>query len=312
MKIADILKRRLAFRKTTREPFDDGYHVALVIQGGGMRAVFAAGMAEELQNLGLDNCFDSFHGSSAGALIAAYTIANQASVSADIFCEEAASKRFINPLRVFTGKRIMDLKWMIYEVFARIRLLNTDRVLERSKNLFVIATSATTGNSVSLSNFKTSTELLGALEASAFLPIIAGHAAKYAGDDLVDGGLSQGVAIESAISSGATHIVLLLTQRWLDQKPASDNFKGDFEAMMLKWFYGAALSKLYRNRKKFAQQVFDSMSPDGLCVFRNVQIQAVFPPVGTASLSRLTTSNSLMQAARQAGQAAVKKALLPT
>jgi predicted acylesterase/phospholipase RssA len=53
----------------------DPYHVALVIEGGGMRGVAAGGMVSALERLGLRDAFDSVHGSSAGAVAASYFVA---------------------------------------------------------------------------------------------------------------------------------------------------------------------------------------------------------------------------------------------
>ena len=52
-------------------------HLALVIEGGGMRGAVSAGMAAALTTLDLLDAFDSVHGSSAGAIVGAYLVSRQ-------------------------------------------------------------------------------------------------------------------------------------------------------------------------------------------------------------------------------------------
>ena len=56
---------------------DDGFKVALSIEGGGMRGCISAGMVGAINYLGLDDAVDVVYGSSAGALIGAYFITKQ-------------------------------------------------------------------------------------------------------------------------------------------------------------------------------------------------------------------------------------------
>ena len=53
---------------------DDTAHVALVIEGGGMRGCVSAGMASALLHFGYVDAFDSIYGSSAGSMIGAYVM----------------------------------------------------------------------------------------------------------------------------------------------------------------------------------------------------------------------------------------------
>jgi predicted acylesterase/phospholipase RssA len=46
----------------------DGFRVALAVEGGGMRGTISAGMALALDELGLVTAFDAVYGASAGAI----------------------------------------------------------------------------------------------------------------------------------------------------------------------------------------------------------------------------------------------------
>jgi hypothetical protein len=56
---------------------DDGYKIALAIEGGGMRGCVTAGMVAAVHHLGLSDTIDVVYGSSAGTVIGAYFITRQ-------------------------------------------------------------------------------------------------------------------------------------------------------------------------------------------------------------------------------------------
>ena len=72
----------------------DGAHLALVIEGGGMRGAVSAGMAAALSTLDMLDAFDSIHGSSAGAIVGAYLVSRQ--LCTDVYTDimPAAGSRF--------------------------------------------------------------------------------------------------------------------------------------------------------------------------------------------------------------------------
>jgi hypothetical protein len=78
---------------------DDDSHLALVIEGGGMRGAVSAGMAAALSTLDLLDAFDSIHGSSAGAIVGAYLVSRQ--LCTDVYTDimPAAGPRFASRRR---------------------------------------------------------------------------------------------------------------------------------------------------------------------------------------------------------------------
>jgi hypothetical protein len=72
----------------------DRDHLALVIEGGGMRGAVSAGMAAALSTLDMLDAFDSIHGSSAGAIVGAYLVSRQ--LCTDVYTDimPAAGSRF--------------------------------------------------------------------------------------------------------------------------------------------------------------------------------------------------------------------------
>jgi predicted patatin/cPLA2 family phospholipase len=89
---------------STRSRRADPHHLALVIEGGGMRGVVSGGMVTALEARGLLDCFDSIHGSSAGACAGAYFLAGQARLGTRIYYEDINNKRFIDRWRPWIGR----------------------------------------------------------------------------------------------------------------------------------------------------------------------------------------------------------------
>src|ERR1700750_2533864 len=77
---------------------NDPFHLALVLEGGGMRGVVCIGMAAGFEQLGFSRCFDSVHGSSAGACGGAYFCSGQALYGGAIYYEDVNNRRFIDYL----------------------------------------------------------------------------------------------------------------------------------------------------------------------------------------------------------------------
>lgn len=82
--VLELIKERVRTNSTpgdrqSHSPNDEESipHLALVIEGGGMRGAVSAGMAAALSTLDLLDAFDSVHGSSAGAIVGAYLVSRQ-------------------------------------------------------------------------------------------------------------------------------------------------------------------------------------------------------------------------------------------
>lgn len=96
-----ILRQRVQTNSTpgNRETSDTA-HIALAIEGGGMRGAVSAGMAAAIASLGLTDAFDSVYGSSAGSIVGAYMISRQMCVDVYTQVLPAAKRRFASKSRV--------------------------------------------------------------------------------------------------------------------------------------------------------------------------------------------------------------------
>ena len=92
-----------------------------------MRGVVTGGMAAALERLGFTNCFDAVFGASAGAMAGAFLIAGNASKGVTVYYDHINNRRFINVLRLLTGRGAMDLDFLVHDVFVNGVPLECDR-----------------------------------------------------------------------------------------------------------------------------------------------------------------------------------------
>ncbi len=116
---------------------------ALIVEGGGMRGVFSAGV---LFAMGMKRFteFDLYIGVSAGACNLASFLGRQYERNFYIMENWSASWRFINPFRIFWGN-VMDLDWL-WDITIRNYRLNLHEIFkDSSREFLVVVTSMNSG-----------------------------------------------------------------------------------------------------------------------------------------------------------------------
>jgi predicted patatin/cPLA2 family phospholipase len=196
----------------------DGFKVALVIEGGSMRGVVAAGMITGLQALGLSQVFDIVVGTSAGAIAASYLLADQASLGPRIYYEDLTDRRWLDRLRPVIGKPLLDFDYLFDTVIGGTKKLDTEAVLEAGTRLLITATRRSDWTSVVIEP-KSSNDLIPALKASSRIPVVGGSAVKLDGEDYLDGSITVSIPFNVALEQNPTHTLVLLTH------PAGESIK---------------------------------------------------------------------------------------
>src|ERR1700675_4917890 len=203
------LGRRRALLKEGADLSGLDTRLGLVVEGGGMRGVISGGALIALERLGLTSVFDEVYGESAGAINACYFLAGEAAFGGPIYVEDLTSLRFINPLR--RGK-ILDMDFLVDEVMTRIKPLPVERVLHSRSRLFVSVTNARDGTGRVVDVTKETPPLLTLLKAPAAIIPLYNHRVLLEGVPYVDGGITDPIPVTHAISSGCTHILVVLTR----------------------------------------------------------------------------------------------------
>ena len=288
-----------------REKHDDGNHLALVIEGGGMRGVAAGGMVTGLEEMGLNNCFDTIHGSSSGAATAAYFLCGQADIGTSIFYEDLCDERFLSFKRLYQGKPIMDTGYLVDHVMDRIKKIDFEQLKKKKDVLHILTTDIDKGEPVTWSVFRQYDEYRQALKASMTLPFIAGGPIELRGHRLMDGGLLQHIALSSAFNVGATHVLVLQTCSRENQLRPLPNWRGYVVARLLEAMYGGKMRELILMRNEHINSavrlIQKGRGPRG----QHISQIALEPAI--QSIRRLTqNSQDLLNAAKVMRSATVK------
>ena len=99
--VLQLLAQRVATNSTPgNRAKGDTAHLALAIEGGGMRGSVSAGMAAAIATLGLTDAFDSVYGSSAGSIVGSYMISRQMCIDVYTQVLPAAKEKFACRRRV--------------------------------------------------------------------------------------------------------------------------------------------------------------------------------------------------------------------
>jgi predicted patatin/cPLA2 family phospholipase len=244
-------RRRTNTKPTTRT---DDHHVALVIEGGGMRGVAGGAMVTALEKAGLRDSFDSVHGSSAGAAAGAYFVAGQAELGTKIYYEDLNGPEFISPIRSLSGKPIMDTSYLVEYVMDQVKPIDYAKILSGDLPLHIIMTNIDTGDPLEVSEFGSKEKYRECLMATISLPFIAGPHRTIDGARVLDGGLVEQIALKSAVRAGATHILALQAS----PKGAGIRKTGTAtlraQAIFLQLFHGGQMGKIFLNRNRLINE----------------------------------------------------------
>ncbi|MCB9593455.1 MAG: patatin-like phospholipase family protein [Sandaracinaceae bacterium] len=189
----------------------------LVLEGGGNRAAFSAGVLLALERAGVP-C-EAIVGSSTSAVTAAYFAAGQMELGVRVWTEVMPDglvswRRLVTPW----GRPALDLDRMIDDVLQKgWSRLDVDRLLEGAPVLYVVATKVPSGEGV-LARPKRE-DLFEWLRASSALPVGYNRVVRIDGDDYVDSGLAAPVPFDMPLETPFEEpTVVILTRRPREEK----------------------------------------------------------------------------------------------
>ena len=266
---------------------------ALIVEGGGMRGIFAAGVLHAFGKAGFDP-FDLYIGVSAGACHLASHLAGQNDRNFDITLRYSLSPHFINPIRFLKGGHLMDLDWMWDQTIANYRL-NLQRIEEKlrtqNKEYLIVATSMKTGQALYLHPDKSTLEHY--LKVSSSLPILYRNILDIKGEKATDGGMADSIPIYEACRRGATDITIIRS------RPANYVKKeSPLTLAIFSWYfrkYPNLVETFKRRADHYNKSVALIQKPP-----RGVRIKELAPPAGL-DIGRTTKDEAPLRAAYESG-----------
>lgn len=212
---------------------------ALLVEGGGVRAAFAAGVLDAL--LEEEEAFDVVAGTSAGALLAAAYLAGQGGRSLRVLRHPDCRAAFGRISDFLRGGDLVDLE-LLHEAADRLEPLDVAAVLAHRARFLLTVTDVETGTGHLIEPQED--ELVAALKATSALPIAVRLPLKVAGMTCLDGGIAIPIPVQEVIDMGATEVVVVRT------RPAAYRNSGRSGRLAAPWFERKqpALAKALRLR----------------------------------------------------------------
>src|SRR5262245_30777246 len=114
----------------------------LLVEGGGLRGAFGAGVLAELGRAG--HRFDDVVAVSSGAPTAAYLVADQIADAIRIWEDHTHGSQLISPARLLRGATLMDIDGLV-SVFQNVVPLDVSRLGGAKANCWIGVTNCHTG-----------------------------------------------------------------------------------------------------------------------------------------------------------------------
>ena len=195
---------------------------ALVIQGGGFRTAFSAGVLDAF----IEEKYNPFHiyaGVSGGAISMSYYIASQKQYCIRAIEFLSANRDYMNPARILKSQSLINLD--IFHDIADLHMpFDYDTALQRiqTRKVAIVMTDRNTG--LAHYHYPGREDWKDAIIASCAFPFASKGKHELNGTDYMDGAWSDPIPVEWAVKQGATEITLIRTdtageqqQSWLDK-----------------------------------------------------------------------------------------------
>ncbi len=254
---------------------------ALVVEGGAMRGIFSAGVLDAFI-VEEYNPFEWCIGVSAGATNLAAYLASMHGRNRRIYLDYSTRPEFINLKNFFRGQHVMDLDWL-WDTTVEEAGLDIPCIMKAPSNFFVGVTNAETGR---IEYIKPTEETLEeTLKASSAVPVMYKYPVEIEETAYVDGGVSDPIPVKKAIQLGATHIVVLRSQK---KEYRMENTNKVLNKLMLRKYPKVREAVMKRSQLYNQQVEFIRSNPEG------VEMIEVCPPEAFQT-KRLTQEIHILQ-----------------
>ncbi|MET4694884.1 patatin-like phospholipase family protein [Endozoicomonas lisbonensis] len=230
---------------------------ALIVEGGGMRGVFAAGVLDAFADK-RHKPFAGYYGVSAGALNLLSFLSGQRGRNLDIYTSTCLEPNFISLARHIRGGNLFDLDWF-FERISKQFTIDSRRFYQtlESSHMTVVTTCTRTGYPVyhEITPDTDRDDLFNILKASSALPMIYRSPIHVDERTLMDGSLSDPLPVIKAIEDGFKDLVIIRTRESNYRKTTSSSNR------LLAWQFRKqpALSSLIRQQYAIYNETLDQL-----------------------------------------------------
>ncbi|WP_218396463.1 patatin-like phospholipase family protein [Alteromonas lipotrueae] len=212
---------------------------ALVVEGGAMRGVFAAGVLDKFMEQNYYP-FDFAIGVSAGATNLSTYVARMPGLSKTIITQYATKREFFSPMRFIKGGHMTDVHWLWHHSKKSLGIPAPGE--KAAMPLYVGITNVESGECEYIQATEANVDAL--MVASCAIPTAFREQPIIEGKRYVDGGVADAIPVRKAYEMGAREITVVLSQPKGFTKPTVKT------AWLLEKMYGGQPALLDKMRKR--------------------------------------------------------------
>ncbi len=190
------------------------YKAGLILEGGGMRGLFTAGVLDFFMDNGIK--FENVYGVSAGACMACSYLSEQRGRSFDINTKYVKDKRYASMDSLIKTGNYFEKDFQLNVIPNKLNPYDYDTYKNSKSNLYVVATNCKTGKAEYL-KVEDMARDIDMIWASSTLPMLS-NMVVIDGKEYLDGGVADSIPVNKAIKDGNKKIVVVLTRGILYRK----------------------------------------------------------------------------------------------
>ncbi len=208
------------------------YQAGLVLEGGGMKGVYTAGVLDFFLDKGME--FSSVYGVSAGACTMCSYLAGQKERGYRVIVDYLDNKHYCSAESLLTSGDLFNAT-MCYDLVPNyLNPYDYEAFAQYKGKAMAVVTNIKTGQAEYI-RIKDGKKDMKAIQASSSLPLVSRNV-KIGNSLYLDGGISDAIPIQKSILDGNTKNVVVMTkQKGFVRKPASPAMLALIKARYLRY-----------------------------------------------------------------------------
>ena len=187
---------------------DKLYSAGLVLEGGGMRGLYTAGVLDFF--IDKDMYFENCYGVSAGASQCCSYLSKQKGRALEINTEYMKDKRYASVSNLIKGGSYFDKEFSLKTIPDELVLYDYDTFSKSESNFYAVVTDCKTGKPAYLKVEDMSKDL-DKVWASCSLPLLS-KMVEIDGEEYLDGGVADAIPVLHALRDGNKKVIVILTR----------------------------------------------------------------------------------------------------
>lgn len=183
--------------------------IALVLEGGGLRGIYTAGVLDAL--LEAELLFPYVIGVSAGACNAASYISRQRGRSGRVLLDHVMDPRYLGFGNLLRYGSLFGMDFLFDEIPNRLDPFDYDTFFENDTEFEIPVTNLRTGGADYYCKDDLRDEKLTLLRATSSIPLVS-RVVPFRGQPYLDGAIADSIPVRRALERGCTRCVVVLTQ----------------------------------------------------------------------------------------------------